>query len=278
MALMSVITTSDGTLGFEDDDNPGSRAVVFIPGGLHSRRFRHPDPVEGVRLISVDRPGYGLTEPMAPESWARGVVDLLDELGIAVAGLVAWSAGARFALRCAAEDRERRFGRVALAAPEPEVHDHGSHPMGAWFRFAAEDPDGAGAMFETLVEAGLRDIDATVDRHVDEYALTAVAADSVLRRVWTESLREATVQGAAGLLADARDSSRPWGFDLAAVRNPIRVYAGDLDPVATPEAMAELSDRLGAELHIVRAGHDLPLAVWAPMLTWAAEAPVSLAL
>jgi pimeloyl-ACP methyl ester carboxylesterase len=85
----------------------------------------------GVRLIAVDRPGYGWTDPQPVadvRDWADDVAWLLVELGIERCRVAAWSAGAPWAFGIAAGRPDRvekviTFGAVAPfeSLDDPEV-------------------------------------------------------------------------------------------------------------------------------------------------------------
>lgn len=116
-------------LAFDDVGDPGGAPVVYLHGTPDSRLARHPDDglaaAAGMRLLAVDRPGYGRSSALAvgraagngsgtgagagsdpsnepgPTStpdgtpgFAGNVEVLLDALGIERAAIVAWSGGA----------------------------------------------------------------------------------------------------------------------------------------------------------------------------------------
>ena len=93
------------------------RVVVFCHGSPGAGLF-DPDPAAtqagNVRLLSVDRPGYGGSQTLAEgrcataASAADDLAEVLDSLGVQRAGLIGWSAGGRVALALAA----RRPGRA----------------------------------------------------------------------------------------------------------------------------------------------------------------------
>ena len=65
MEMAETITLADGrTLGFDDVGDPAGVPVLYVHGTPDSRRARHPDDgvaaAAGVRLVAVDRPGFGL--------------------------------------------------------------------------------------------------------------------------------------------------------------------------------------------------------------------------
>ena len=68
--------------------SPGSR--VWWPGEAETR-------AAGVRLVTVDRPGYGGSDPLPGRrivDWAADVADLNELWGIDRFGVVGWSGGA----------------------------------------------------------------------------------------------------------------------------------------------------------------------------------------
>src|SRR3954454_17437896 len=114
-------------LSFADVGDPSGRAVVFLHGCPGSRLSRHPDDSivarNGVRLISVDRPGYGGSDgdPTSDEgTQAADVVALADHLGLDRFAVLAWSSGGPTALALAAE-HPNRVSAVAIAAGQPEL-------------------------------------------------------------------------------------------------------------------------------------------------------------
>src|SRR5687767_15678689 len=88
-----------------------------------------PDPAEtrarNVRLLSVDRPGYGGSHPVAAGAWAT-VASAADDLAVVLdglhgerAGVVGWSAGGRVALALAARRPDLVDRVVVMATPAP---------------------------------------------------------------------------------------------------------------------------------------------------------------
>ena len=97
-------------------------AVVFVHGASNSGTSWAPlvARLDGLRCVMLDRPGCGLSDPLAtrfddvPRLGAFGdtlIVDLLDALGLDRAHLVATSFGGYIALRTAAAHPDR-IGRM----------------------------------------------------------------------------------------------------------------------------------------------------------------------
>ncbi|HWH24552.1 MAG TPA: alpha/beta hydrolase, partial [Candidatus Limnocylindria bacterium] len=92
---------ADGRLlGYAEFGDPAGTPVLFFHGLGTSRLICPPD--EGVarglavRLIAVDRPGIGLSEPLPGRrllDWPADVVQLAEQLGLRRFAIVGWSGG-----------------------------------------------------------------------------------------------------------------------------------------------------------------------------------------
>src|SRR5262245_14461269 len=122
------IELKDGrTLAVSEAGDPGSDRAVVLCHPAPGSRVLDPDPAAtsaaGVRLITLDRPGYGQSSPLAagtvpaiPTS-AGDVVAALDHLGVDEVAAAGWSGGGRIGLALAAAPAGRvRAGAVAESA------------------------------------------------------------------------------------------------------------------------------------------------------------------
>jgi len=260
------------------------RVVVFCHSAPGAGSF-DPDPaetrVQNVRLVSVDRPGYGGSDPVLAGEWAT-VASAADDLATVLVslsservGVVGWSAGGRVALALAARHPDLVDRLVVLATPAPdaevpwiapgqrdelerlrrkapeEAHAELRERLG---RVVPEDPYSPEALW--LLAAG----------SADEAALRV---DGVQARLG-EMLRAAFVQGARGLAADiAGYCLQPWGFEPEAVRAKTLLLYGSRDALADPRHGRWWQSRLpDARLEVVpEAGHMLVVPMWSRVLS-----------
>jgi pimeloyl-ACP methyl ester carboxylesterase len=258
--------------------------VVLCHGAPGAGNF-DPNPAatraSNVRLVSVDRPGYGGSSPVAAGEWATvasaadDLAAALESLSVERASVAGWSAGGRVALALAARrpdlvDRVVVFGTPAPDAEVPWIADseraelerlRGSAPEEVHAKLRErlgvvipEDPYSPEALW-LLGAAG-----------ADEAAL---GADGVRARLGA-MLQAAFVQGARGLASDiAGYCLQPWAFEPADVRAETLLLYGSHDPLADPRHGRWWHSRLpNSRLEVVpRAGHLLVVTTWGRALS-----------
>jgi len=113
--LHQQITLADGcTLGFAEYGVPDGIPILFFPGTPSGRLFHHPDESIavslGARVITIDRPGYGLSDfqrNRALLNWPDDVEELADALGFDRFPVAGISGGAPYVAACALRIPER---------------------------------------------------------------------------------------------------------------------------------------------------------------------------
>jgi pimeloyl-ACP methyl ester carboxylesterase len=238
----------------DDVGDPGGTPVLYFHGGGDSRLSRHPDDTIaaslGIRLISVERSRL-VDRRRTLVSWARSVGALAHSLGVDRAAVVGWSAGGPHALAVAAALPER-VTRVAVVAGMPRPQGLGAMPRDTQqvIRLARVSPRIAA---RPLARWGRRPVATTGDPDCDR----AYAAGRV------ESFRD----GARWLALELALLSRPWGFDLGAVRAPVTLWYGERDTV-TPASIGRDFERAlpNATLRVVDGGHQLLFSRWREIL------------
>lgn len=195
----------------------------------------------GIRLIAVDRPGIGGSDPKPGRSvvdWASDVEELADQLGIGRFIVSGHSAGGPYALACARELGDR-VEAAALISGVGRLDRPGfveqMHTARAW-RLAAHLPgvmtflySASGRLarrFPTLARKLIAANFPTVDRAV-------INRPDVAPRLQF-AYAEATRAGGLGLTEDMRVVLAPWGFDPAEISVPLHVFHGRRDTIAPP--------------------------------------------
>ena len=269
-----VIRLADGrSLAYASWGVEDGPPVVLLHRAAGSRLF-DPDPdataAAGVRLLTLDRPGYGGTSPVS-DPWRRDaandVIALLDVLELDDVVLVGWSGGGQFAVEAAAAvgDRARLLSLVATPAPDEEVGwlDDDMRGMAAMIR---DDPVAA---MPTVLEA----VQFIVE-HPDEMAAADPSpADAQLRdqpevlAALVAMTREGLRAGPHGSAFDVVTGSREDPLPLDRVRVPVQLWYGEEDPIGVEHGRWYADRFTDATLTVVPgAGHLLPLEHWREIL------------
>jgi pimeloyl-ACP methyl ester carboxylesterase len=220
----------------------GSPAFYFhgTPGGLLEGRFLDEAArLQDVRLIAVDRPGYGSSSFMKGRrltDWPADVADLADALEIERFAVVGLSGGGPHAQACAAAMPQRVTAAVIVSgAGSPDAARDGRGriarafvnvmlalaPLFAWIVALWT------AFWAPRARAWMmpRSIDRVVTRRRE------------VREAFLEEVREALRPGGRAMAQDLTLFARPWGFaprDVGVV--PVRLWHGDADRVVPVSA------------------------------------------
>src|SRR5687768_7550704 len=124
VAVDGTVRLSSGrTVGFADHGRPGDTAVIWCHGGPGSRlepAYVAPAAAAaGLRLVGIDRPGYGLSTPEPGRTiggWVAEALTVADHLGIDRFATVGISTGGAYALAAAALAPDRVLGAVPCGA------------------------------------------------------------------------------------------------------------------------------------------------------------------
>ncbi len=246
-------------LGWAEWGPADGTPVLLCPGAATSRWLGFGGGVvdaAGVRLVSVDRPGLGASDPAPGRTltdWAADIRHLVGERALREPLAVGFSQGAPFALALAA-------GGLVNAVAVVSGSDELAHP-----RFAralvpqvrdmvdavAADPGAAEAAF-----AGFGSADALWDLVVATSPETdlAVYTEPVFRRAFCRAMDEAFGRGPAGYARDTVLAMGRWPFDPAGIAVPVDLWYGrrDTSPVHSPDLGESLAATIpGATRHLL---------------------------
>jgi pimeloyl-ACP methyl ester carboxylesterase len=275
-----VVSLPDGRTLAVDDRGPRDAPVVLFLHAAPGSRLLDPDPAAtkaaGVRLLTLDRPGYGAS-PALPEGalptvtgFADDVAAALAELGVDDVAVVGWSGGGRVAAALAARHPAlvRALALTGTPAPDdqvPWVPDEFREMLQAM----RVDPAAATGMLAQAFAAQGMDSPDDSSSIAGGAADEAVLSDPDQRSKLTRMLGEAYRQGSVGVAADiVSDQVLPWGFDPAAIGAPVALFYGEADVLVPPEHGRWWAGVVAEpDLHVVPgAGHLLPFTAWAEIL------------
>ena len=249
-------------LGFAEYGPASGEPVVWFHGTPGARRqippvaHRAADEL-GVRIISIERPGVGLSTSHkygAIVDIAPDVERVVDALGIERFGVVGLSGGGPYALACGYALAPRVYGMAVLGGVVPTVGPDACEAgpvLGLARRFTGLMPAmvvvGGGALW-LLVRA----LGPAGNTLYERYAALMppgdreVFASEGMREMFIGDLRHGSRTQFRAVLHDALLFGRDWGFRVADVKVPVRWWHGDSDNIvpllAAEQAIAQLPD------------------------------------
>lgn len=251
-------------LAYVERGDPDGSPVLHHHGMPGSRLQHEADDAlyrsQGVRLITPDRPGYGLSDAR-PDArltdWPEDVADLMDHLGVHRFGVTALSGGGIYALACAAGLPDQVSDVAVTGCPAPMQIEGAFRGM----RFMTRAGVYLGAHALWMIKAGAWAVGRFAENHprfvYERFNQDVPPAD----RRWMstpsfeggaiEDLREALRNGPRGYVKDIELLATPWGFDPQAIRVPVQLWHGDADAVIPLAHSRHLASRIpGAVLHV----------------------------
>ena len=230
------------TLGFAEYGDLEGKAVFHFNGAGGSR-LEHPRDESiltdlGIRFISTDRPGHGLSEPQPDRNllaWPDDISQLADHLGIDRFYVMGWSSGGPYALACAYKLPERVLAGAIISGVAPPdrpnpyeglpfanrvlLFGERRMPVLVYLMRCMMHPMIIGNPEETGKK--LAAFFPPVDRQLIE---TPEA-----QKMFALDIQEGYRQGWKGPAQDDIIVNNPWGFHLEDITVRIDIWQGEID-------------------------------------------------
>jgi pimeloyl-ACP methyl ester carboxylesterase len=278
-----VLSLRDGrALGYAEYGDPHGKPVLFFHGLPGSRRQRHPDDsiaIElGARIITIDRPGYGLSDFQQGRKlldWPDDVAQLADSLKIDRFAAIGVSGGGPYLLASAYKLPERITSATVISGMGP-IDDPdaikgmlpsmrlglGIAPRVPWgFVRLALDP------MAKMVSRNPLGAKKWVPSSAPEADKKAFARPEI-QEVDRQDLSEAYRNGAQGAFWEVVILARPWGFRLEDIHKKIFLWHGEED-TTVPQHMGRYVARTLSDCeprYYPGEGHTLFYHYWREIL------------
>jgi pimeloyl-ACP methyl ester carboxylesterase len=257
------------TLAYTEHGDLAGKPILFIHGNPGSRNIRHPDESIaerlGARIITPDRPGYGLSTFQPGRKlldYPDDIVQLMDVLGITRFAVLGVSAGGPYAAACAYKlpDRITRTAIVSGAAPlnreNPYENVHPSIRSG--FQLARTLPGWAATpLLMMQARKQRRDPEGSL---MERAAILSKFDQDMLKRPEIKAQvlgyrEEALRQGVKGTLRELQILASPWGFRLEDIRGKVEVWHWEDDLLAPVQMGRYYAEHIpNAQAHMLPGG------------------------
>jgi pimeloyl-ACP methyl ester carboxylesterase len=236
---------------------------------------------QDIRLVTYDRPGYGLSDPHPGRIVADAADDvraIADALDIEIFAVMGRSGGAPHALACAAllPYRVTRVASLVGLAPYDA-------PDLAWLDGMVELNRqqygaallGPGPLAEVIYPqvVAMRADPEHLARRLEREGSPAdrqALRDPEYRATFVRSIREAVSRSLDGWAADSLAFTRPWGFDPGWITVPTLIWHGASDVFAPVAHARWLAGRIGGAQLLLSddASHLCAADIQVPALRW----------
>lgn len=260
------VTLPDGReLAVSEFGDPSGQPLFFFHGWPGARlqgvTCHEAGQKLGIRVIAVDRPGFGQSDFQAKRQildWPDDIAHLADSLSIQQYKVLGLSGGGPYALACAYKTPERIAGTAVVCGVGPSDNEEElsgfMEQHQKMIRVIRKAPWLVHFLFwrnvrhqnkhpqETMAEF-LADLPAP-----DKAALSTVEADDLLKKARNDSLSP----GIQGHVWEMRLFARPWQFCQQAVSFPVQLWYAAEDSVISPAVGQRANAKLpNSQLHLV---------------------------
>jgi pimeloyl-ACP methyl ester carboxylesterase len=274
------IRLKDGRqIAYAEWGDPAGKPVFHFHGSSGSRLERPPDEnmLTGIRLITIDRPGHGLSD-FKPDfqllDWPDDVTALADYLGIDRFSVEGWSFGGPYSMACAFKipDRVNAAGLISSFAPYDRPNS--TEGMANFNKVALGMAHRTPWLGKQYMRVQGRMMRGDPERLAKQLLSSVPESDKELFEqpetvaVLLESIKEAFRITSDGAAWEAIMLVRPWGFHLEEIRVPVYIWHGEIDVNDPLQCGQYLRDKIpdARATFFPIEGHFLILKRWGDIL------------
>nr|VFK34616.1 MAG: Pimeloyl-ACP methyl ester carboxylesterase [Candidatus Kentron sp. MB]VFK76851.1 MAG: Pimeloyl-ACP methyl ester carboxylesterase [Candidatus Kentron sp. MB] len=269
----SILLRDGRALAYSEHGDPAGNPIFFIHGNPGSRltRLSNEDVMEklGVRIITPDRPGYGLSDFQPKRrllDFPQDIAQLADALGLQRFAIFGVSAGGSHVAACAYALPERITRAAIVSGPAPFDRPRPYAGMSPDWRRAFK----MSKLPEWLLRAPIalqaylqkRDPDKSLDNMIAIFSQSdaRLLKDPDVRARFKRNIPEATRSGTRGWAREVKIQISPWGFDPADIRVPVHLWYWADDPAIPPQMGRYLERRIPTAIpHFLPGGGHLSI-------------------
>jgi len=239
-----VLQLADGrNMSYEELGDPEGQLVVHCHSVLGSRLEKafNADEIckqRNVRLIVIDRPGFGTSDPDADAcyaKWPHDLVQLVDYLGVEQISLTGYAMGGQYVLACLHEIPERiKQAAIISSGMTPETVEDYEQIVPLYKmnnKLARHVPKVYGLLSSVLVKGVLNDPDnffSQLSEKLDKEDQKVMATENFKTNMFA-SMKEGFRQGGKASSKEIVRYMHDWGFDLRKITVPLHIWHGDCD-------------------------------------------------
>ncbi|SFB11900.1 MULTISPECIES: alpha/beta fold hydrolase [unclassified Bacillus (in: firmicutes)] len=242
---------------------PGSR-LMFLDDDETSMRV-------GIRLISLDRPGFGISDPKPNRTvldWTEDIKEIADHLDLEKFSVIGVSGGGAYAAACAHQLPDRLHSAALIASIAP--FENGKPPKSMMrankisFFLNKKAPwlmkmgyRAHKKMLETKPEKYMEDT-RKGNKHLSEWDRQFLQTDEQIKTIMMH-LGEAFRISVDECVNEPVLLSNPWGFSVSDIKVPVDIWHGEGDTMAPFVETKKFAAAFpNSETHFVpKAGHFL---------------------
>lgn len=272
---LSILLPDGRQLGYAEYGAPNGGPVLFFhgaPGSSHLHEDMDKMATQRmIRLIAVDRPGYGVSDRKAGRtflSWADDVEHLMDALKIRQFSIIGFSCGGPYPLACALRlpDRVGKIALVSTLAPlsAPDVQNGMSPMVAGLYELAQTSPDELRKTFSVIAQTARTLLGAMSTSASEWDKKVLLDRASAFELEFMKMLQS----GSEGLASDIILNAENWDFPLTGIKTEVHLWAGTIDQNAPPAMSHYLATQLSnSKIHLLQnEGHYLLYGHWDEIL------------